>query len=122
MQFIKDTNHTTDMSYMAGGSFIDRIIHVEGSQYVIRYYGARSVSDYAPHVLKSVKRRIAEGIWDGLCGHKPTGRAFRWAVVAAPAEIAEQIHYERFDPEFSAMMQAQVDELLATIAAEERVS
>jgi len=122
MQFINDNNHTTDAPYMAGGQFIERIIHAKGGKFVIRFYGARSTSDFAPRVLNSIRRWIAEGVWDGLFGHKPTGYPFRWAVVGAPAEIAAQIRYERFDPEFSEMMQAKVDELLATIAAEEHTS
>ena len=122
MQFINDTNHATDAPYMAGGNFIDRTIHAKGGKYIIRYYGASSINDFAPRVLKSIRNRIAEGIWDGLFGHKPTGYPFRWAVVGAPAEIAAQIRYERFDPEFSEMMQAKVDKLLAAIAAEEHTS
>ena len=120
MQFINDTNYTPDAPYKAGGKFIDRTIHAKGGKYVIRYYGARSVSDLSPHSLKSIRNLIAEGIWDGFFGIKGAGRSFRWSVVGAPAEIAAQIHYERFDPEFNAMMQSKIDDLLATIAAEER--
>ena len=119
MQFINDTNYTSDAPYMAGGKFIDRTIHAKCGKYVIRYYGASSVNGFAAHALKSIRRQIAEGVWDGLYGHKTAGRSFRWSVVGAPAEIAEQIRYERFDPEFNAMMQAQIDELLTTIAAAE---
>lgn len=123
MQFINDnTNNTTDARYTAGGHFIDRTIHAQGGKFVIRYYGASSTNDIAPHALNSIRRQIGEGIWDGLFGHKGAGRSFRWAVVGAPAEIAAQIDYERFDPEFHAMMAAKVDELLATIAADERES
>lgn len=120
MQFIKDTNYTADAPYKAGGQSIERTLHAKGGKYVIRYYGASSVNDLARHALNSIRRQIAEGIWDGTFGHKGAGRSFRWAVVGAPAEVAAQIDYERFDPEFNAMMQAQIDELLATIAADER--
>lgn len=122
MQFINDNNHAADAPYMAGGQSIERIIHAKGGKFIIRFYGARNTSDFAPRILKAIRNRIAEGIWDGLYGHKPTGLPFRWAIIGAPAEIAAQIRYERFDPEFSEMMQAKVDELLASIAAEEHTN
>lgn len=119
MQFVSDTDNPADAPYKAGGQFIERTIHAKGGKYTIRYYGASSINDFAPHVLQSIRRNIGEGIWDGFFGRKSTGRSFRWAVVGAPAAIADQIHYERFDPEYHAMMCAMVDELLATIAAAE---
>lgn len=91
LQFIEDT----DAPHVGGGQFIDRTMHINGGKYVIRFYGAHSVKDFATRVLNSVRRWVEQGGSDGLYGLKPDLLPYRWAVVAAPAEVAAQIHQER---------------------------